>query len=487
MGEIVNRKRERGDCSHEHTLKMMKLLEESYQALIRLSQEKWLQGEDLRKKDEKSGGRDLDKGEEFLYRSLTEDICQQCPRYRTCYGAEMEVTIGELSKMVCGAEERGYSSAEDISPEFRKKCVYFQPLMEEMEWLTRLLFQNRYWENQMEELRGVMRGQLVAQYHFFKACRKRMVWGRKLEKHRRRQLRRKLLCQGIWMREGEESKGEDGSLTLFLELFLFDPCETDKISACLSETYQKRMCCCDPERWIQRGRVSLYFAEENVFHVCFGKAHCSRKKEDPCGDTFTFLKNDWKRAILCLCDGMGAGEDAYRSSSRMLEALEAMLTAGIEEEYALEMLHSVCFPRGSGQFSTLDMSAISLRTGMVKIMKAGGTATFLRRSHSVERICAKSLPPGCLPEQEFDCRHKKLYDGDMVIMVSDGMLDFEKDGTIPLTMENIIAGIETTNAQKFAEELLNAVPEMPEGCGDDRTVLIAAIWEKGKQNTCGKK
>lgn len=486
MGEKEYRKRERGNCSHEYTLETMQLLENSLQALLRLSQREQAVGNNREETGREANRETQTQGETFIYRSIVEDICQPCPRYRICYGVEEEGTRRELSKIVCGAEKRGHSSAQDTSPDFRKKCVYFQPLMEEMEWLIRLTFQNRYWEHRIEELRGVMRGQLAAQYHFFKECRRQITQGKRLERHHSRRLRRRLLSQGIWMREGWESREEDGGLTLFLDLFLFGPCETGKISAILSGIYQKTMCCCEPERWIHRGKISLCFAEENEFHVCFGKAHCSMRKGDPCGDTFSFLNHDRKRAVLCLCDGMGAGEEAYRSSSRLLEALEAMLAAGIAEEYAMEMLHAVCLPRENGQFSTLDMSILSLRTGMVKMIKAGGTATFLRHSHTVERICAKSLPPGCLPGQEFDCRHKKLYDGDMIIMMSDGMLDFEKHGILPLTMENIIAGIETANAQKFAEELLEAVPEMPDGCGDDRTVLVAVIWEKGNGIHVGK-
>ena len=50
---------------------------------------------------------------------------------------------------------------------------------------------------------------------------------------------------------------------------------------------------------------------------------------------------------------------------------------------------------------------------------------------------------------------------------------------------NIINGkIKTNNAQVFANELIEAVPVLEDGYDDDRTVLVAAIWEKGTQK-CG--
>ena len=76
-------------------------------------------------------------------------------------------------------------------------------------------------------------------------------------------------------------------------------------------------------------------------------------------------------------------------------------------------------------------------------------------------------------------KYKKLYHGDMVIMVSDGVLDFEAMPEIPFTMEMILEKIETKNAQTFADRLMEAIPVPVDGHDDDRTVLVAAVWEKG--------
>ncbi len=51
-------------------------------------------------------------------------------------------------------------------------------------------------------------------------------------------------------------------------------------------------------------------------------------------------------------------------------------------------------------------------------------------------------------------------------------------------MESLIGKIKTNNAQVFANELIEAVPVLEDGYDDDRTVLVAAIWEKGTQK-CG--
>lgn len=42
--------------------------------------------------------------------------------------------------------------------------------------------------------------------------------------------------------------------------------------------------------------------------------------------------------------------------------------------------------------------------------------------------------------------------------------------------------IKTDNAQVFADQLIEAVPVLEDGYDDDRTVLVASIWEKGHRN-----
>ena len=62
-------------------------------------------------------------------------------------------------------------------------------------------------------------------------------------------------------------------------------------------------------------------------------------------------------------------------------------------------------------------------------------------------------------------------------MLSDGMLDFETISDDVPRMETILQNIKTTNAQRFADELMRAAPVPEDSHDDDRTVLVAAVWE----------
>lgn len=450
----------------------LQLFENSLRELLRLS--------------ESSGERQgvlSQKGTEFIYMTLTEDVCRRCPKYRECFGVKKEKTLAEISTILERAAEETKVDPRMASADFRKQCVYFQPFMEEMAWLFRMLYQNRCWEQRMSGLRQIMHKQMLSQYLLIQECRRLLAAGTMVEGAKRRKLSFALLHRGFQLLEGREYIEENGLLNISLTIRpILGSRKITGILQALSAVYGgKRFRSTGGDHWIRPGKNRCYFVEEGGFQVLFGERHCSKQGENVCGDTFSFANHNKKRAVMLLSDGMGVGERAYADSQKLIEAFETMLEAGIHEEYALEILHNALLTREKTEYATLDAAVISLQTGTLKTLKAGGTATFIRHRQSVERILPTSLPPGCLTEQKFDIHCKKLYDGDMVILLSDGMLDFETISEDAPTMEELLMQIKTNNAQRFADELMHAVPIPAEGHDDDRTVLVAAVWEIGRQ------
>lgn len=460
------------DRIQEEMIERLGLFEESVKELLRLT------GKATEKKSALS-----QSGMTYIYTTLTEDICRKCPKFRECFGERKEKTLQEISSVMKQACRNNHVEGSMASKDFRKRCVYFQPLIDEMSWLFRMLYQNHYWENRLAELRQVMQRQMSSQYYLLRECRRLLTDGQPIAGRRKRQLRRALFRQGISFLEGREYEDGNGLLDITLLVKpLPGPKKTDGIAQTLSGIYQKKIRYCQSDLWLRSGKNRLSFVEEGSFQVLFGRKHCNKEGEDICGDNFSFINYNKKRAVMLLSDGMGVGAKAHEGSRKLIETFETMLEAGICEEYALEILHNSLLVENHSEFSTLDVAVISLKTGTLKMMKAGGTATFICHGQDVERICPESLPPGCLVNQQFELKCRKLYDGDMVIMVSDGMLDFETMPEIPFRMEQILKKIRTNNAQSFAEQLMEAIPVPDSGHDDDRTVLVASVWEKGRTN-----
>lgn len=424
------------------------------------------------------------KGTEFIYTALTEDVCRRCPKYRECFGGKREKTLAEISSILGKAARESRVDGRMASNEFRKQCVYFQPFMEEMAWLFRMLYQNRCWERRMSSLRQIMHKQMISQYMLMQECRRLLSAGTTLKGEKKRKLSLALLRRGFRFLEGQEMTDESGLLNVTLSLRpIAGSRKITGVLQALSSVYGKEFCNIGTGSWVRSGRNRLSLVEEGSFQVVFGICRRSKKGEPVCGDTFSFANYNRKRAVMLLSDGMGVGEPAYNDSRKLIETFEAMLEAGIHEEYALEILHNILLTKEKAEYATLDAAVVSLQTGTLKTLKAGGTATFVRHKKTVERITASSLPPGCLTEQRFEICRRKLYDGDMVIMLSDGMLDFETISDDVPRMETILQNIKTTNAQRFADELMRAAPVPEDGHDDDRTVLVAAVWETVRQKS----
>lgn len=92
----------------------LQMFEDSLKELLRLS-------ESAEERPEVLSG----KGTEFIYTTLTEDVCRRCPKYRECFGRKKEKTLGEISAILEKAASESRVDGRMASGDFRKQCVYF--------------------------------------------------------------------------------------------------------------------------------------------------------------------------------------------------------------------------------------------------------------------------------------------------------------------------------------------------------------------------
>lgn len=228
-------------------------------------------------------------------------------------------------------------------------------------------------------------------------------------------------------------------------------------------------------KYIAKENTTLYLNEETTFRAIFGTAGTKRLGEAVSGDNFGCVTLSDGRVLFSLSDGAGSGEKANGESAALLELLEQFLESGLSCEHALNMINSVMSIKEDERHATADVGIVDLYTGMCHLVKMGAAATFIRRDHFVEVIGCSSLPLGLVERPRLEQSLRKLYDGDVVVMVTDGILE-AIGGTNPeQSLCEYISGWNGSNPKHLAEDILDF-------CGgdgrDDCTVLAAAIWEK---------
>ena len=113
-----------------------------------------------------------------------------------------------------------------------------------------------------------------------------------------------------------------------------------------------------------------------------------------------------------------------------------------------------------------------------RAIKIGGAATYIRRGKWLECVEAKTLPIGMLQRVDYDFTGKKLYDGDYIIMMSDGVLDAVRPEERAEFLQQIIGEDPGQNPQVIAGRILNASLLLQNFEPRDMTVLVCGVFEQ---------
>lgn len=222
------------------------------------------------------------------------------------------------------------------------------------------------------------------------------------------------------------------------------------------------------------------FFEEVNFMTISGTARRTREDEECSGDNFTVMEMNTGQTFMSICDGMGSGKKAKQYSEMIIDMLEHLSESGFSESTSLKLINSILLAGNQWQEPTaVDMALIDQYSGICQFLKLGAACTYIKRGSWVECIKSTSLPMGVFQEVDVEAITKKLYDGDFVIMISDGIVDALKCEDKEEAMGRLIMEINTSSPREMALHILSRTLAMTDGIPkDDMTVLCTGIWEK---------
>ena len=152
-----------------------------------------------------------------------------------------------------------------------------------------------------------------------------------------------------------------------------------EIAQLLSKYCEISMVPVNGSRCIVNGEYhTVHFAEDVSYQVLYGTARLTREEEKVSGDNYICRQEDGGRFVMCLSDGMGSGMEACRESETVVELLEQFMESGFSQETAAKMVNSALVLKGEeGMFSTVDICAVDLYTGICNFLKAGAGQLFM--------------------------------------------------------------------------------------------------------------
>ena len=164
----------------------------------------------------------------------------------------------------------------------------------------------------------------------------------------------------------------------------------------------------------------------------------------------------------------------------VLDLVERFLEAGFSVETAIRMMNSAMVMKGeSDLYSTVDLCMVNLYDGAADFYKIGAAGSFIRHGQEVTSFAPDSLPVGVGTNPEIEHKKITLKNGDFVVMVTDGVLEYLHVPNPEETMQEIIESINTNQPGILAKKILERVLLFTGGkVSDDMTILATCIWEK---------
>ena len=290
--------------------------------------------------------------------------------------------------------------------------------------------------------------------------------------------KRHIVVRQVWVMDKVEGRRE---IFLTMRARSGQCISVNEVAQLLSQEFGTPMAAAGGGRRIVNGEYhTVHFVEDVSYQVLYGVAKLTKEMEKVSGDNYICRQEEAGRFVMCLSDGMGSGVEACRESEEVVELLEQFLESGFTQETAAKMVNSALVMKGQdGMFSTVDICAVDLYTGICNFLKAGACATFIKRDHWVEAISSESLAAGLIQQVDFEKSSRKLYHGDYLIMMTDGVLDALPAMREEETMKEIIMDIHEETPKEMSRGILERVLGYSDYCArDDMTVLVAGMWKK---------
>lgn len=226
------------------------------------------------------------------------------------------------------------------------------------------------------------------------------------------------------------------------------------------------------------GLTVMNFKTAPKYNVMFGLSNTSKVQGEISGDTHSIIDLGDDKYLLALCDGMGSGDKANKASTLAISLIENFYKAGFDNETILSSVNKLLNLGRDDVFSALDLCVIDLKSSILDFIKVGATFGFIKHLNTTTIIESGALPMGILQQITPKIIKTAIDTNDMVVLVSDGIVDsFENENEL----KDYINNIQNSNPQGVSDEILQKAISNNLGVPkDDMTVLVARIFCKEK-------
>lgn len=268
---------------------------------------------------------------------------------------------------------------------------------------------------------------------------------------------------------GEEDRVSVGLIVVMQKFSI------EKITEIISKTLGFQMILFERVE-ITDGKCYLSFKKAADYDAVFGIASAKKDGSTISGDTHAISRIADDRFLLALSDGMGSGKKAEAVSSASLSLIESFYKAGLSSQLILNTVNKLLAINSEDTFTALDVSVIDLKNCTADFIKYGAPYGFIVGDNGVKIVESNTLPLGILDELKPSVCNTTLCDGDVVVLITDGISDaFGSSSEII----DYLRSVPAKNPQTLADGLLSRAIEINSGeKKDDMTALAVRVYKR---------
>ncbi|MGZ6525393.1 MAG: stage II sporulation protein E, partial [Tumebacillaceae bacterium] len=414
------------------------------------------------------------------FEMTAKNVCKSCFKNEQCWEKNFYNTYRALVDTVTLIEIEGSVKPSELPHELRKFCVKTSDVSESLHRAVEISKRDMQWQFQLAESRNMVAGQLsgisTIMADLEKEIRKENHTSADHEEH----IVAALEHLGLSIRSVDIISLDEGKVEI--EVTSTGATSADEgeklIAPLLSEIVGENIVVSRKRQWDDESGVTMTLSSAKLYHIETGIASAAKDGRMHCGDSFTALDVGNGKFAVAVSDGMGNGERAMQESSAAIRLLQQLLKAGFDEQLAIKTVNSVLLLRSKDEiFTTMDLALIDMFTAKTEFLKIGSAPSFIKRGNQVLSISGENLPIGILQDIDIQTVEEELCEGDLLILMSDGIFDApkhtdDKEGWLKKRIEDF----RSEDPQEMADMLVELAVRINHGkIIDDMTVLVAKV------------
>jgi len=401
-----------------------------------------------------------------LAHDVAKNYCGKCPDREACFAALGDDTYSVILPMAQAAMERGKATILDMPPFVTSRCTKTHSLSAMINSAAEAYKQKRELGDGIAVGKQMMADQFAGIALVLDSlaadCASQVNFaGEEVEYIKSELLKHNIVASEVVV----SGKGARVFVTLLVRA-----CDAQKavLTRILSKYLKINL---EVAKIEERGALRLVYLETApVYEIAYGIAEMKRDEETVSGDSRSILCPSRNRRLFAICDGMGSGDEAANASRNAVNMIESFYRAGFDNAIILSLVNKLLKLGLDDSFCTLDIAVIDTRTGGLDVIKLGSASSFIVRRDNVEMLSCTLPPAGILDSVQPLTSRYQLFDGDMLVMMSDGVYDaLESRGVV-----EAVDLLDTVNPQTLADELLKRAKQ--NGAEDDCTVIALRIF-----------